>query len=320
MNGYLINKNNFDLVPGDSHSPRVSGVLTLDAGDWSYNTQSVTVPMSVFEIHTINVPPADMAVWSENGVYASSEDAGLNSITFTCGSVPSQDLTFTVTTTPVSAIGDFEGTGNSLTQYNGTSAAVVVPDGVDDISASAFYDNTNVTSVLIPFGSMTIGEHAFENCAALTSFKGDAPEGAITDSVGYDSIGAYAFGGCTALTEIILDGGFNAAIADYAFSGCTGLTTIKLAGSYNATKLAFDGCINVTTIVFDYVPGVRAWTNNADFSFTDVLTAESLSDMITALYDYTGGEAHTLTVGATNRARISAEDIAAAEAKNWTVI
>ena len=317
MAGYLIDKNNFDLVPGDSYSVRVSGVLTLDVAEWSFNTQRVSVPMSVFEIHTINVPPADMSVWAAAGVYASSESVKPGYITFSCSSVPSQDLTFTVTTTPVSAIGGFAGTGNSLTLYSGTSPAVVVPEGVDDIAASAFYGNTNITSVLIPFDTMTIGEHAFENCTAMTSFKGDAPAGAITDAVGYDTIGAYAFGGCTALTEIILDGGLYGAIADYAFSGCTGLTSITFATGYVGTKLAFDGCTNVTTIVLN---GGVAWFADIDVSFTDVLTAECLSDMIAALNDYSGGEAHTLTVGATNRARISAEDIAAAEAKNWAVI
>ena len=49
------------------------------------------------------------------------------------------------------------------------------------------------------------------------------------------------------------------------------------------------------------------------------LTHDSLAAMINNLYDYSGGTAHTLTIGATNLAKLSAEEIAAATAKNWTI-
>ena len=215
-----------------------------------------------------------------------------------------------------SAIGDFSGSGNTLDAYTGSGNDIVIPDGIAAISDKAF-SGKEITSVLVPFRSLTIGDYAFANCTEMVSFKGDTSGiwGPPPDAVLFDKIGMYAFANCVSLETIVLDPAGNGIIADYAFKDCTGLTSIY-TDSYIGTKNAFDGCVNVEKI--GITGPVMAW--NADFSFTDKLTAECLSDMIDQLYDYSGGEAHTLTIGATNRSRLTAEQIAAASAKNWTIV
>lgn len=313
MAGYSIDKDSFALVPNGIAT--VSGAFTLSAEGWENNAQTASVPLEFFYINTINVPPEELGKWGEYGVYASSESVSGNTITFSCNSAPSQDLHFTVTRIAASAIGDFYGSGNTIDAYTGSESDIVIPDGIAAISDKAFAGK-EITSVLVSFSRLTIGDYAFANCSDMLSFKGDTSGifGPPPDAVMFDKIGMYAFASCTSLEAIVLDPVGHKVIADYAFKDCTGLTSITLS-EYAGTKNAFDGCTNVEEI---NVIAVLAW--NADFSFTDQLTAECLSDMIGQLYDYSGGEAHTLTIGATNRSRLSAEQLATAEAKNWTIV
>lgn len=63
--------------------------------------------------------------------------------------------------------GDFVMVGQSLYQYKGTDAAVIIPDGVTDICAQAFYENSRVERVVIPSGVLRIGYSAFSRCTSL---------------------------------------------------------------------------------------------------------------------------------------------------------
>ena len=49
-------------------------------------------------------------------------------------------------------------------------------------------------------------------------------------------------------------------------------------------------------------------------------THDSLIYIINNLYDYSGGEQHTLRIGSDNLAKLTPEDIALAQSKNWSVI
>lgn len=312
MAGYSINKNNYDLLPSAIAS--VTGTFTLAANAWINGEQSVQIPLEFFCVNTININPDELSTWSQYGVYASSESVSLNTITFTCDSTPATALHFTVTQIPVNTIGDFEGAGGTLDVYTGADTSIVIPDGINVISDNVFAQK-NITSVLLPLSPMTIGAQAFSGCSSLASFKGDTSSaiGVMTDEVVVHSIGAYAFKDCTSLTAIVLD--VTGSISDYAFKDCTGLTSISFNGGiYGGTKNAFDGCTNVTSITI----GGAGLFSDVDYSFTDSLSAECLADIINALGSGFGD--HTLTIGATNRARLTAEQIAAAEAKGWSIV
>lgn len=56
-----------------------------------------------------------------------------------------------------------------------------------------------------------------------------------------------------------------------------------------------------------------------DISVSTAFTRDTLNEIIGNLVDLTGSTAKTLTMGATNMAKLTAEDIAVATDKNWTV-
>ena len=308
----VVDKQTFDMVPeGGGNSAGKATTMTLTTGGWDGTSQVKILPVEYFQLTTIIIPPDKMSVWAEHGIYAeiSYDDGGL---LFQCDTAPSENLQFTAVQTPLSEINSFTGNGGTVTGWNLTYNQMPVPYGVTGIADGAFADR-NFTKVVVAKTATTIGSRAFAGCTAMTAFE---PNELPDNYVAVDSIGAYAFDGCTALAEIWLNCNTGATIADYAFNGCTGLETITLGGDYTGTKLVFNGCVNVTSIVFQDAE----WENDADFSFTDNLTATSLGDMIDKLKDYSSGTAHTLTIGVTNKSRLSSAQIAAAEAKNWTVV
>ena len=147
------------------------------------------------------------------------------------------------------------------------------------------YVGTDAT-LYIPYGVRYIAENVFKNNTDLTA-------------VYFPSFGLVSIG-------------------SGAFEGCTALTTITFYSSVTVTANMFEGCAAVTDIIFDMDNG--AWGENADFSFTTQINANRLETMIEKLYDYSGGTAHTLKIGAANKSRLTAELIAEAEAKNWSVV
>lgn len=58
---------------------------------------------------------------------------------------------------------------------------------------------------------------------------------------------------------------------------------------------------------------------NFNISFNNFFTREALVEIIGNLRDMTGSTAKTLTMGATNMAKLTTDDIAVATAKNWTI-
>lgn len=59
--------------------------------------------------------------------------------------------------------------------------------------------------------------------------------------------------------------------------------------------------------------------NSINISGWTLLNADSWNRLVECLYDYSGGDAHTLTVGSTILAMIDSEHIAMATARGWTL-
>lgn len=69
--------------------------VTLTSAGWSSNTQTVTVSgMTATKIVWVSPAPASSADYSAGGVYCSAQ--GSNSLTFTCATQPSVDITVNV--------------------------------------------------------------------------------------------------------------------------------------------------------------------------------------------------------------------------------
>ena len=93
-------------------------------------------------------------------------------------------------------------TGLVLFKYVGTEAEVRVPDGVTELLYFSFYNNSAVTSVILPETVVKIGEKAFSECKNLTSVT--IPQGVV-------EIQSAAFSMCPKLKVIDIPDGLQKA-------------------------------------------------------------------------------------------------------------
>ena len=155
------------------------------------------------------------------------------------------------------------------------NGAFRVPDGVNRIGDSAFFDCTSLTSVIIPKSVTSIGSLAFLGCIRLTN---------VTIPDGVTSIGDAAFAGSSTSINVSrenknycsVDGGlYNkqkttilhpgkiqngtfrvpdgvTSIGDYAFDGYRSLTNMTIPDSVtNICYGAFLDCIKLTDVYYD---------------------------------------------------------------------
>lgn len=109
--------------------------------------------------------------------------------------------------------------------------------------------------------------------------------------------------------------------ASYTFLNCDKLVTIrKLIVSENTTYSRwFDGCTALVNLTFE---GVIA-KNGLNLQWSTNLSHDSLMSIIYALQDKsvdTSGTNWIVTIGNTNRAKLTVEEIAIAEKKGWELV
>lgn len=110
---------------------------------------------------------------------------------------------------------------------------LLIPYGVDFISAGAFRGETNLRTVTLPPTVKELAADTFSGCTALE--KVHLPDG-------LESIGERAFSGCTALQRMDLPGSVTL-LDKAAFSGCTALTEVSIPClTARVADDAFDGC------------------------------------------------------------------------------
>jgi len=144
---------------------------------------------------------------------------------------------------------------------------------VTSISAPAFYDCTNLTSIAIPASVTSIGIEAFGNCTGLTSVTFAADSQLAT-------IGEVAFYNCTNLTGIIIPASVTS-IGGGAFYNCTGLTGITIgSGVTSIGYYAFEGCTNLTTVTL--AEGLMS-IGNSWFSGLSSLTIVNIPTSVTSI-------------------------------------
>jgi hypothetical protein len=139
----------------------------------------------------------------------------------------------------------------------------------------------------------------------------DATEFAIP--YGCTQIGHSAFRGCK-LESIVIPNSVTF-IDDYAFNSCNVLKYLNLPNSIRSTGyLALVGCTSLEFVTLE-----NGFNCRLNISSSTKFSAETLVAMFEALADLTGQEAKTLTIGSTNLAKLTEEQIAIATNKNWTL-
>lgn len=126
-----------------------------------------------------------------------------------------------------------------------TDAELIIPSSyngypVTKIGEKAFYNNTEITELVIPDSVTEIGDFSFHYCISLKT---------VHVGNGVKTIGKNSFYFCTALKELDL-GNSVAEILDYAFYNCSALNflTIPNSTTYIGDN-AFKYCYNILRIV-----------------------------------------------------------------------
>lgn len=201
----------------------------------------------------------DQANLDPDGViYDSSKTTSLASDTKS-GAVSVSYDSFVAGTTYYLAIKLYSGTGtvnvkisheSSSSGGSTTYAEDTIVDGTlyigtntTEIASNAYYNNTTITSVIIPDGVTKIGMYAFANCTSLRNAT-------ISNTV--TSILGYAFKGNSNLTTVRIGSGVTFIGTD-AFAECTNLTDIYYAGTESQWN-AIDnyGMTNLTDATIHY--------------------------------------------------------------------
>ena len=157
-----------------------------------------------------------------------------------------------------------------LTQYDGTAAHVVIPNGVKAIADEVFVCHTEIHSVTIPKSVRSIGAHAFRDCFGLTAVKG---------MEGVRELGSYAFGLCESLTHITLPNTLKT-IADNAFVRVPFKKIVIPDSVRSVGERAFSQCVKATELVW---PGTVKRIPKDCFAGCDGLTELTLPDNVTEI-------------------------------------
>lgn len=195
---------------------------------------------------------------------------------------------------------------NDLFRDCSSLMTVNLPNSLILIGQFAFYNCTLLTAINLPSSLTSIGQCAFEKCLSLATIN-------LPNSL--TSIGSYAFKSCTLLTTINLPNSL-IKINQNAFETCSALTTINLPNSLTSIgSNVFYGCGKLKNVTL----GNDFNCNNLVLSASTLYTRETILQWLNALADRTGQTANKLTIGATNLAKLTEEDILIATNKNWTL-
>lgn len=160
---------------------------------------------------------------------------------------------------------------------------VTLPSTIKVINAYTFYQNYNLKTINMPSSLTRIDVGAFFQCNSLTN---------ITIPNGVQYLRNQAFYSCRGLKTISIPNSTKE-FGDRAFALCPSLENVTLESGFNASGL--------------------------DLSASTLYSVNTLVSMLNALADLTGQQAKTLTIGSTNLAKLSNEQIAIATQKNWTL-
>ena len=216
--------------------------------------------------------------------------------------------------------------GNSAFDGCMSLPSITIPSSVTTIGRYAFNSCKNLTSITIPSSVTTIGDRVFNYCSKLESIT-------IPESV--TSIGTNIFSYCDCLTSINILATIKSSSRGL-FENCKSLKEASYYGDvyftanmhrYNSSletftvkgkvtgsdAYTFQGCSKLKNVSLGRI---KINSNNFKFSYSNVLTVESMVNIMTAADDNTGGTQYTLYFGTTNLNKLSAAQKKIATDKN----
>ena len=177
--------------------------------------------------------------------------------------------------------------GSILLRYcqDGEANEYAIPDGITQISSSAFSGNSSLSSIIIPNSVTSIGKYAFCGCTSLTDII-------IPDSV--TAIEKYAFENCTNLRNITIGSGVKK-IKGWAFYNCDNITSVSISDIAAWCGIEFEDTLSnpIQGITDFYVNGEQLTDlivpdgvtviENYAFNAYDPLTSVTLPDSVTKI-------------------------------------
>lgn len=135
-----------------------------------------------------------------------------------------------------------------------------------------------------------------------------------------------AFAGCMSLQELPFEGTATSKITDFygMLTDCASLNKVELDFSGVTESENLYLTINTTKtplIITDFKVSGTIYPDVPKTFIGDMpfLSRESLLSVLNALYDYSGGEAHSIYIDSTGLAKLTEEDKQNASNKNWTI-
>lgn len=215
---------------------------------------------------------------------------------------------------PTSSTYDITQAVVNLYRFTGTSVPANVVGWENLVDGRYKCQRSNIKEFTMQLPKLENGKYMFTECANLTSFTIPMPE--LTDGSNMFSRGTLS--GYNSLKTLNLDAP-KLVTTTNMFGDCIRLTDVTLnIPSYTAQE----GSINP---IFSKCSGITNLTVNGELraglylSASTNLTTDSLMSVINALVDLTGEDSKTLTLGATNLAKLSDEQKEIATNKNWVL-
>lgn len=196
---------------------------------------------------------------------------------------------------------------------------------VDSISSNNYKAIKLIKSIppITVGNNVTSMQELFSNCSSLNTIS-LLDTSKVTNMTGM-------FRACISLTTVPLLDTSKVTNMQEMFSSCTSLTTIPLLDTSSIINIwrIFNNCSNIENIggfqnlgnAYSKTASVNTYQYELSLSKLTKLTHDSLMNVINNLYDIAtkGCKAQKLTLGTDNMAKLTAEEIAIATNKGWTV-
>ena len=152
---------------------------------------------------------------------------------------------------------------------------LILPEGINSISNSAFENCSGLTSITIPNSVTSIGNKAFLSCTSL--YEVELPN---TITV----IDHSTFRNCSSLEDITIPSGVTS-IGASTFLGCSNLTNISIPeGVISLGDRSFSYCENLESIM---LPSTLITIGSSSFSNCSELESVNIPDGVTIIDSYT---------------------------------
>ena len=145
----------------------------------------------------------------------------------------------------------------------------------------------------------------FQNCTKLKS---------VSFPADLQTIGNRCFSRCENLTTVILPKGIKT-LDVCAFEYCASLSKIHLPNTLSSFNGSFLYCGNLEDVTLDNDFNC----NNVNLASSTKYSHDTILSWLNALADRTGLTAYTLTIGATNLAKLTEDEKKIATDKNWNL-